>query len=185
MRFKFVFFVFISSSLFTSCWKWEKPSNNNNYGTKVWGYKPIYESENLAKKIFYTAGPKPVRQPGNIYAFQAYIFQIDVGYGIHVIDNSVPAFAKRIGFIKVSGCSEISIKNNKLYTNSYDDFVVIDCSDLSNVHELSRLRSVFVEYRYQSPIAQPPAAGYFECPRYDSLVVGWKQDSVYQQCLKQ
>jgi hypothetical protein len=146
------------------------------------GLKPIYGVEDVAKQILYAATPKPVTTPGNIYAFQNYIFQLDPGMGIHVIDNTVPSSAHRIGFITVKGCSEISIKDDKLYTNSYDDLVVLDFSNLNNVHEYSRLRGVFTEYRYGSPLAHPPAAGYYECPRYDSLVVGWLRDSVYQTC---
>ncbi len=78
----------------------------------------------------------------------------------------------------------MSIKNDKLYTNSYDDLVVLDFSNLDNAHEYSRLKGVFTEYRYGSPLAQPPSTGFYECPKYDSLVVGWLQDSVYQQCYK-
>lgn len=107
---------------------------------------------------------------------------MDEGRGIHVIDNRVPSTAARIGFIDVKGCSQISIKDAKLYTNSYDDLVVLDVSDLNNVKEFSRLKGVFTEYRYYSPMAVPPGRGYYECPRWDSFVVGWTKDSVYQSC---
>ena len=182
-------FILISIALL-SCWKF--PNNNNGRNGynlsdhKVWGYVPIYGSDSSAKKILYEAGAKAVVMPGNIYAFQNYIFQVELGLGIHVIDNTNPSVASRIGFITVRGCSQISIKNNKLYTNSYDDLVVLDFTDLSNLHEYSRLRGIFTEYRYDSPLAQPPSAGYYTCPRYDSLVVGWAKDSIYQyrSCLK-
>jgi hypothetical protein len=151
---------------------------------KAWGYRPIYGIETNAKKIIYTNAPQPAVSRGNIYAFRSYIFQIDPGLGIHVIDNSVPSLAMKIGFITIRGCSEISIKNDKLYTNSYDDLVVLDVSDLKNVKEFSRLNGVFAEYRYGSPIAQPPGPGWFQCPSYDSLVVGWVRDSVFQNCYK-
>ncbi len=183
---KFLLLIFLSVILL-SCWKY--PNNNiegNNYSspTKVWGYKPLYGTENTAKKILYTPAPQPVINAGNIYAFKNYIFQIDPGLGIHVIDNTVPSQARRIGFITIKGSAQISIKNDKLYTNSYDDLVVVDFSDLNNVHEYSRLKGVFAEYRYESPIAQPSAAGFYECPVYGSLVVGWVQDSIYKNCYK-
>jgi len=182
-------FILVSIVLF-SCWKF--PNNNNNGGggynsdRKVWGYVPIYGPDSAAKKILYEAGARNVVMPGNIYAFQNYIFQVELGLGIHVIDNSNPSAASRIGFITVRGCSQVSIKNSKLYTNSYDDLVVLDFTDLNNLHEYSRLRGIFSEYKYGSPIAQPPSAGYYTCPRYDSLVVGWTKDSIYQyrSCLK-
>ena len=169
----------------TSCWKY---TNNNNTGEpvytgqKVWGYKPVYATESAAKKISSLTSPKTAVSYGNIYAFSNYIFQIDPGLGIHVINNSIPSFAHKIGFITVQGCSQISIKNDKLYTNSYDDLVVLDFSDLQNVQEYSRLKGVFTEYKYGSPISTPPGRGYYECPSYDKLVTGWVMDSVYTSC---
>lgn len=132
----------------------------------------------------YLPGAKAVVGTGNIYAYQHYIFQIDPGMGIHVIDNTIPSAAARIGFIQVKGCSQISIKDDKLYTNSYDDLVVLDFSNLAGVQEYSRLKGVFTEYRYGSPIASPPASGYYECPAYGSFVTGWTKDSVYKNCHK-
>jgi hypothetical protein len=165
-----------------SCWKNPNSYNNNNNVTyppiKVWGYKPVYGTETAAKNIIYTDTARPVVNAGNIYAFHNYIFQMDAGLGIHVIDNSNPSAASRIGFITVKGCSQISIKDDKLYTNSYDDLVVLDFSNLATIHEVSRLKGVFTEYRYGSPLAQPPATGYYECPSYNGFVVGWVRDSV-------
>jgi hypothetical protein len=152
--------------------------------SKVWGYKPVYGNEPDAKKITYTPSPHTVISGGNIYAFRNYFFQVEPGWGIHVFNNTNPAAAARIGFINVKGCSEISIKNDKLYTNSYDDLMVLDFSDLNNVKEYSRLKAVFTEYQFGSPIAQPPASGYYECPAYGSYVVDWVKDSVYMYCYK-
>ena len=195
MRFKKFFLLLSISVLLLSCWKFpdnnfgnNNPGNNNRQTNttipKVWGYKPVYGTEPAAKKIEYSPVPQPVISGGNIYAFRNYIFQMELGLGIHVIDNTIPSSAKRIGFIAVKGCSEISIRNDKLYTNSYDDLVVLDFSDLNNIREYSRLKAVFTEYRYGSPIAQPPAGGYYECPAYDKFVTGWVMDSVYKNCYK-
>jgi hypothetical protein len=153
-----------------------------NPAIKVWGYKPVYSTETLAKTIAYIPAVEPVIREGNIYAFGNYIFQIDPGAGIHVIDNTTPASAKRIGFIRVRGCSQMSIKGDKLYTNSYNDLVIIDFTDLSNVHEHSRVKNIFPEFREYSPIAFPPDKGWYKCPSMDSLVIGWVMDSIPQQC---
>ena len=184
MSFKKVSSFLLVSVLLLSCWKYHNPNGGTNNLYKVWGYKPVYGPETIAKKILYTPTPQPVVSGGNIYAFQNFIFQIEPGFGIHVLDNSNPPAASRVGFITVKGCSQISIKDGKLYTNSYDDLVVLDFSQLNNVQEYSRLTGVFTEYRYGSPIAQPPASGYYQCPAYDSFVVGWVRDSVYRSCYK-
>ncbi len=184
MYLKKSFLLFVVSIMLLSCWKPYTGGYADKRTGKVWGYKPLYATEADAKKVAYTAGAKPVVSSGNIYAFRNYIFQVEPGAGIHVIDNHIPSAASRIGFITVHGCFQMSIKGDKLYTNSYDDLVVLDFSDLNNIKEVSRLKGVFSEYRYESPIAQPPAIGYYQCPAYDSLVVGWVQDSVDQICYK-
>ena len=176
----------LTALVLTSCWKYPRNNQSNPSYTnaKVWGYKPVYGTDSSAKRISYTSSAQAAVSLGNIYAFRNYIFQLDPGLGIHVIDNSTPSSAHKIGFITVKGCSQISIKNDKLYTNSYDDLVVLDFSDLQNVHEYSRLKGVFTEYRYGSPISLPPGNGYYECPSYDKLVTGWVKDSIYMACFR-
>lgn len=176
--------LLILAVFLSSCWP--RAVDNDYSKFKAWGYKPIYATDHEAKKIEYSPIPRDtVQNAGNIYAYQNYIFQIEPGFGIHVIDNSVPASAKRVGFLTVGGCSEMSIKAGMIYINSYDDLVVLKFSG-SAIQEYSRLNNVFKDYRYGSPISQPPGKGYYECPNNanDSLVIGWKQDSVYMRCYK-
>lgn len=137
-----------------------------------------------AKKIDYIAQKKPIQQAGNIYAFGRYIFQVDVGRGIHVIDNSVPAQADRIGFIAINGCEQISIRGAYLYTNSFSDLVTLNISDPTHLVEVSRVPGAFPELMYSYPMVQPEEIGYYECPTYDSIVVGWVKDSIYASCYK-
>lgn len=151
---------------------------------KVWGSKPVYAAIDVAKEIGYTAQKQPVMQAGNIYAFSHYIFQVDVGRGIHVIDNTDPAQADRIGFITVNGCEQISIKGHYLYTNSMADLVTLDISNPAQVHEVSRVPYAFPEFQYSYPLVQPEDTGYYTCPRYDSVVVSWVKDSIYASCYK-
>src|SRR5947209_5498757 len=158
----------------TSCWKYYHPTTLDPSlpvlpvtGQKILGYKPIYGNDSNSKSVVYSPGAHDVLNAGNIYAYKNFIFQLDAGYGIHVIDNSIPSQAHLVGFITVKGCSQIAIKDDLLYTNCYDDLVVLDFSNLNHMREYSRPPGVFKEYRYGSPISTPPTAGYFECPRYD------------------
>ena len=183
--------LILLSIIHFSCWKYRgsAPNEGIDYSpstppVKVWGYKPVYGVEATAKAISFTSSPRSVVSGGNIYAYQNYIFQVETGYGIHVIDNSISSDAHRIGFINVNGCTQISRKGDKLYANSYDDLVLIDFSDLNHIRESGRAKGVFPEYRYFSPIAQPPGPGYYECPDYGNFVVEWKMDSVFQRCYK-
>ena len=169
----------------SSCWTKVKPNSysSNNY-KRVWGNKAIYGAEETAKRIFYTDSALPVIIPGNIYAKGNFIYQLEVGRGIHVIDNTVPTQAHRIGFITVNGSSQISIKDDFLYTNSYDDLVVVNISNNNTATEVKRVLHAFPEGRSYYFYIEPVESGYYECPRYDSVVIGWKKDSISSNCYK-
>jgi hypothetical protein len=180
MFYKLFLQLLIPGLLLASCIGKSSGGESWNSNIKTWGYKAVYGPDSIAKKIIYSPNPQVVTNGGNIYAFQNYIFQVDPGLGIHVIDNSTPSSAHRIGFITVKGCAQISIKDGKIYTNNFDDLVVLQFIGLNDVVELSRLKAVFTE----SKLAEPPLSGYYECPRPDSFVVDWKKDSVFQRCYK-
>lgn len=169
-----------------SCWDF---GYKGYYGpqypqVKVWGSRPVYDDKQSYKTIRYLAGKQPLQQAGNIYAFGRYIFQVDVGNGIHIIDNTVPASADRIGFIELKGCSQLSIRGAYLYTNSLDDLVTLDLSDPAQPREVNRVAGAFPEMVWNYPQVQPADTGYYVCPRYDSVVVGWVKDSIYATCRK-
>lgn len=170
--------------LLSSCWTKPRVNSFNPVYQRVWGSKPIYSAINEAKTIQYIDSALPVLYPGNIYAKGLFIYQLEIGKGIHVIYNAVPAQAHRIGFITVNGSSQISIKDNNLYTNSYDDLVVIDISSLNTLNIVSRLDGAFPEGAQNYFYAEPVESGYYECPRYDSVVIGWQKDSIWTSCFK-
>jgi len=181
MRLLYLFFV---SVIITSCFGKIDPGGNSPENQKVIGFKPIYGEVVSSKKIIYSDTAQPVVSPGNIYVKGNLIYQAEIGKGIHVIDNTVSTLAHRVGFITVNGSSQISIKGNFLYTNSYDDLVVVDMSDINNITEVSRVKGAFPEGRSNYFLIEPTESGYFECPRYDSVVIGWKKDSVWASCYK-
>ena len=125
---------------------------------------------------------QPVQYPGKIYVKGTLIFQNELGNGIHIIDNADPTIAKRIGYIRLLGNTEMSIKGNFLYANSYADLVIIDVSDWQNPVLVKRLKNAF----YQGMTAQtysfiplPEHKVYYECPNfYAGIQTGWIKDSV-------
>lgn len=180
---KIIFLLSIIVS-FSSCWLKLKPDENYYSYQKVWGQKPIYSATADAKAINYIDSAYAVTRPGNIYALGSRIYQLEIGRGIHVINNAIPSQAQRIGFIQVNGSSQISIKDGILYTNSYDELVVIDISNPATLNVVKRIPDAFSEGLTNYPLIEPVESGYYECPRYDSVVVGWRMDSVYSSCYK-
>ena len=166
--------------VFTGCFT----KRYNHPLQQVWGSKPIYGVDTTLKKITYSLAPLHVTNAGNIYAKGNYLYQVEIGKGIHIINNTVPAMAERIGFISINGCSQISIKGNILYSNNYDDLVMIDITDINSIKEVARTKRAFPTGKNIYPFSMPEDPGYFECPRGDSLVIGWIKDSVAAYCYK-
>ncbi len=176
-----LFYPLILSLFFVSCWNFDryKPTPMPAI-VKAW--VPVYGVDSIYKKIEYVDSVHPVRNAGKIYVSGKYILQAETNEGVHIIDNSNPANAKRIGFIKINGCQEIAMKGHYLYTNNYNDLITIDLSSLSNPTVTSRLKNAFNGLGATSAAwyAPPPQRGYYACAYYypDSVIVAWRQDSV-------
>ena len=163
--------------------------NHREYGNeKVPGYKPVF-SNNPDDYIAKSLAPQPIKNPGKIYVKDNLLFQSDEGYGIHVIDKTDPAKLKNIGFIRIIGNSDMSIKGNYMYVNSITDLVVVDISNWQNVKEVKRMENVFQAgqqsnfYGPMIPLAEKGA--YYECQnlyRQGYVQIGWVKDSVMSYC---
>lgn len=174
--------------ILSSCWDFtfNRSSPPFEPPKKVWGYKPVFTVDSSILEIVATS-PQAVKNPGKIYVKGNLVFQNDLGSGIHVIDNTVPSAAANIGFIKILGNSEISIKGNILYANSFTDLVVVDITDWQNVKELKRIKSAFIQgaqaggYPVYNYIPLPERGVYYECPGSDltHILTGWVKDSVF------
>lgn len=145
---------------------------NENANIKVMAYVPVYASPQTSKLI----SSEPVRtttNAGKIYAYGNYLFQVEQNEGIHVIDNSNPQQAKKIGFIKIPGASELAIKANYLYTNNINDLVVLDISNIASPQVVNRVADAFPPVDQSYP---PASRGYFECPDASKgTVIGWEE----------
>jgi hypothetical protein len=143
---------------------------------RVPGYKPIY-SNDIDLYVIQNKPARAVVKAGKIYVKDNYIFQNEIGEGMHIINNSNPANAQRIGFISIKGSQEIAIKGNFLYSNNLSDLVVIDISNIANVKEVNRIKNTFYNANFQ--LAPPLGGGYFECvDKSKGVVTGWQRDSI-------
>ncbi len=171
------FAILVLIVLLSSCWDFaSRPTNNPR---KVLGYKPVYSTDSSLFRV-EALGPQPVQFAGKIYVKDKLIFQNDLGSGVHIIDNTNPAAATRIGFIRVLGNSEMSIKGNYMYVNSFSDLVVIDISNWQNALEVKRIRQAFYIGGGSHFIPLPEHGVYFECPGYytNKTQTGWVKDTV-------
>lgn len=114
-----------------------------------------------------------IDEAGKIYVYQDYIFVNDEFKGVHIIDNSNPAFPQQISSIKIPGNVDISIKDNYLFADSSIDLLVFDISNINNIQMVERLEDVFSYYNYQIPVGTDVAEFGDYNPEND-VIVGWE-----------
>lgn len=163
-------FILLLFFAYTGC----IPDNSNLQGSEL-AYVPVYASRNVVNDINVTT-VKATLNAGKIYAYGAYLFQVEQYEGIHIIDNSIPKQARKIAFLKVPLCTEIAIKDNYLYTNNLNDLVVFNISNATAPQLVKRVAEVFPEVGQ----SYPPFSGvYFECPDPSKgIIIRWEQKSV-------
>lgn len=123
--------------------------------------------------------PIPIVQSGKIYAYKNYIFVNDVGKGFHVLDNTDPSNPQNIAFIKLEGNYDISIKDDRLYADSYGDLVILDISDINNIKNAKRIENaIYQEFWCTVGFdVDWPQADYFDYSDFDAnteAIVGWE-----------
>ena len=121
--------------------------------------------------------PTPILSSGKIYAYKSYIFINDVDRGFHVIDNQNPTAPKSIAFIKLDGNYDISVKDDKLFADSYGDLVIFDISDINAIQLTSRLENAIYNNDIWLANLEFPQADIYDYSKIDynkDNVVGWE-----------
>ena len=127
--------------------------------------------------------PVDIIQSGKIYAYKNYIFVNDLGRGVHVLDNTNPESPQKIIFIKLEGNQDISIKDNRLYADSYGDLIVMDISDINNIGNVKRLENaIYQEFWCTVGFdVEWPTADFYDYSDLDAnreAIVGWETKKV-------
>lgn len=153
----------------------ERTNSIKNNSSLILAYVPVYSKISDIENIVLQA-PTPTVNAGKIYAYGNYIFQNDVQKGFHIINNTVPASAAKVAFMKVPFSTELAIKGNFLYCNNVSDLLVFNVSNPAAPQLVNRIKNAFpvINQKY------PPITGtLFECVQPDSgLVVNWAQRQV-------
>jgi hypothetical protein len=165
--------------LFCACTR-----NNGNTPETVQGMVPVYVQDNsviASMKQISGSGPRAIVNGGKMYTTGNLLFQVEQDSGIHVINYANPQQPQKVAFIKSFLCKEVTVKNGLIYTNNFSDLVVIDISNLNNVHEVSRTQNVFPDLALQyPPKSNPIATLYFECPDpAKGTVIRWETQTIH------
>jgi hypothetical protein len=145
------------------------------------GYKPVYSNDQSVLRVT-TTNPREVKWAGKIYTIGQLVFQNEIGRGLHVFNYANPAHPAKAGFINILGNTELSVKGNYLYANSFTDLVVINISDWRNPVEAKRIQNAFQQgqnINYNLLIPPPEHNVNYECiDNSKGIHIGWVKDSV-------
>lgn len=133
---------------------------------QVEGYKPLYRQDETPIRF---TDPRPLVHPGKIYVVSNYLLINERYEGIHVFDNTDPASPIALGFLEMSGNTDVAVKDHVLYGDHLSDLVAVDIQDMNNLKELSRFEG------YWDSSAPPGGERYFECiDPAKGVVIGWE-----------
>lgn len=123
--------------------------------------------------------PLPIKESGKIYAYKDYVFVNDVNRGFHILDNSDPAAPENIAFIKLEGNNDISVKDDRLYADSYGDLVIFDIADIENIPAAKRIENAIYQQFWCTVgfDVDWPEADYFDYSEFDpasEAIIGWE-----------
>ena len=91
----------------------------------------------------------------------------EVNKGFHIIDNSDPTNPNNIGFIKVLGSSDLSIKSNVFYANNATDLIAFKINENNQSIIINkRLNNVFPQIR------SPEGFSYYGLQN-DEIIIDW------------
>ncbi|HSC54739.1 MAG TPA: hypothetical protein VLC98_14000 [Phnomibacter sp.] len=122
----------------------EMPAENTR------AYVPVYHKSEDVYKTTYSAA-RAMSRPGKQYVYGNLLLQTEQNEGIHLIDISTPSSPRKIGFLEIPLCTEMSVKQGYLYANNFDDIVVIDLAAAGGPKLVKRLKKVFTPPNQEYP----------------------------------
>jgi hypothetical protein len=132
---------------------------------------PVYYQQENVYAVKAEAA-KPMVKAGKQYVLGNLLLQNELNEGIHLIDVSNPALPKKLGFLAIPLCTDMAIRQGFLYTNNYDDLIVIDLRVPTDPKVVKRIKDVFPPANQEYP---PYFNVSFECPdKKKGVVVGWE-----------
>jgi len=134
----------------------------------VANYEPVIMNRTAFEaSIAYETTPRPIEKSGKIYVKGNFIYVNEVNKGFHIINNSNPSNPDNIGFIKVLGSSDLSIKSDVFYANNATDLIAFKLNENTQAITVSkRLENVFPQ------IWSPEGSIYYNL-QDNEIIVDW------------
>lgn len=172
MKKNLLFVMIIATTVFTGC----KESDFRTETVEVMENEPVFMSvKEFRDRDIKIKSAQPISKQGKICFYNGYLYISEPDKGIHIIDNRDPRSPKAVGFVELEGNTDIAIRNNQLYADSYIDLLWFSLADPGKPGYMNRLEDAF-------KFALPPIENeywydYEECfvdtNRNEKVIVGW------------
>ncbi len=126
----------------------------------------------------FVEAPTELSDAGKIYVYQDYLFVVERGQGVHIIDNSNPASPQNLAFLGVLGCVDLAVRNNTLYLDSFYDLLSFDLSDPANPILSCRLENAFNFDNWSLVKGYDNDLPFTEVDTNKGVIVGWAQKDI-------
>lgn len=109
------------------------------------GFEPVIVNQDdwRNNSTFLCWGPIDVCEATGFYVYEQYLFMVEDGKGLHIIDNSDSRNPQPVTWMEVPGGQGLAVRNNILYMNQYTDLVAFDLTDPEKPEYISRTENVF------------------------------------------
>ncbi len=113
----------------------------------VRGFDPVVVSSDEWRSSSFICGiPQDICEATSFYVYENYLFLVENGQGLHILDNADSNNPVPITFMEVPGGQGIAVRNDILYINQYVDLVAFDLSNPENPTLVGRTENVFEPY---------------------------------------
>ncbi|WP_400192263.1 hypothetical protein [Hymenobacter sp. B81] len=136
-------------------------------------YRPILMSRASLEQAVTLQPARALHNTGKIYLQGRYLFINERYEGLHIIDNQDPSQPRNVGFVRIPGNLDVSMRGGLLYADNAVDLVTLDVSDPAQVRVRSRVRGAFPELAPPEPTNLEPEFMPENRPA-DAVVVGWQ-----------
>lgn len=154
-------------------------SCHDKYTESYMANVPVYMAVEDWRALEISAeSPRSISEAGKIYIYQHYLFIVEPGQGVHIVNNSNPSSPQNIAFLPVLGCLDVAIRNNLLYVDSYFDLLSFDLNDPGNPTLTCRIPDAFdsnFSTFVQGFDESLPIVGIND---ESGIVVGWTQEEI-------
>lgn len=122
--------------------------------------------------------PRNLAQAGKIYIYQEYLFIVESGAGIHIINNANPAAPQNVAFLPVAGCVDVAVRNDMLYVDSFYDLLAFDLGDPSKPALSCRINDAFDFDNWTLIGGYSTDLPFTELDPEKGVIVGWTQKEI-------